>query len=235
MSVMVADCPRCGAEEITFDVEAAVYVGQEYGWVDHYEVFCKCRRCMRSTTFYLSLNDYDARALFRGTAGLVNAEHALDRYFKVNGYVSIKDHATRNPPDHIPEAIIGPFNEASLCLAVGCYNAAGAMFRLCIDLATSPLLPDPADHGVAQPNAKQRRDLGLRLAWLFEHDKLDRNLRELASCIREDGNDGAHSGTLSEDDAEDLFDFTTSLLERQFTEPQRLRLAQERRAARRMN
>jgi Domain of unknown function (DUF4145) len=58
-------------------------------------------------------------------------------------------------------------------------------------------------------------------------------LRDLAACVREDGNDGAHQGTLTKADAEDLLDFTTELLERIYTEPRRLKIAQARRDARR--
>jgi|ERR1700727_2702241 hypothetical protein len=107
------------------------------------------------------------------------------------------------------------------------------MFRLCTDLATRPLLPDRLDTGSEQPNSKTRRDLGLRLAWLFDKQLLPLNLRELAKCVREDANDGAHVGNLTKEDAEDLVDFTEALLERLFTEPERLRLAEERRNKRR--
>jgi len=58
-------------------------------------------------------------------------------------------------------------------------------------------------------------------------------LRDLSSCIKDDGNDGAHRGTLSKDDAEDLLDFTFALLERIYTEPEKLRVAQVRRKKRR--
>lgn len=105
------------------------------------------------------------------------------------------------------------------------------MFRLCIDLVTKPLLPD--DTNGAQPNSKTRRDLGLRLQWLFDNGRLPSSLRELAKCIREDANDGAHVGTLTPEDAEDLLDFTIAVLERLITEPRRLQLAEERRMARR--
>lgn len=62
---------------------------------------------------------------------------------------------------------------------------------------------------------------------------LPESLRELSKCVREDGNDGAHAGTLVKDDAEDLLDFTSALLERIYTEPERLIIAQKRRDARR--
>jgi hypothetical protein len=62
---------------------------------------------------------------------------------------------------------------------------------------------------------------------------LPSDLRELAKCIREDANDGAHVGNLTKEVAEDLLDFKTALLERLFTEPKRLKLAEVRRRARR--
>jgi hypothetical protein len=57
--------------------------------------------------------------------------------------------------------------------------------------------------------------------------------RLLDRCIREDGNEAAHAGTLTRAEAEDRLDFTTALLERVFTEPERIRLAEERRKQRR--
>ena len=92
------------------------------------------------------------------------------------------------------------------------------------------MLPEEETEGL---NARVRRDLGLRLPWLFTNGRLPEALKELSSCIKEDGDDGAHAGTLSEPDAQDLLDFTTALLERIYTEPERLRLARERRDARR--
>jgi hypothetical protein len=51
--------------------------------------------------------------------------------------------------------------------------------------------------------------------------------------VKDDGNDGAHRGTLGKADAEDLQDFTFELLERLYTEPARLKQAEERRKQRR--
>jgi hypothetical protein len=103
------------------------------------------------------------------------------------------------------------------------------MFRLVIDLSTKSLLP-PAEE---PPNAKIRRSLGLRLEWMFDNGRLPSDLRELADCIKEDGNDGAHDGSLSKNEALDLRDFTFSLLERLYTIPKRVELAAARRNERR--
>jgi hypothetical protein len=104
------------------------------------------------------------------------------------------------------------------------------MFRLCVDIATKSLFPATDEKGL---NSKIRRNLGLRLPLLFDNGLLPESLKELSTCIKEDGNDGAHVGNLTKSDAEDLLDFTTALLERMYTEPARLRLAKERRDSRR--
>ena len=130
----------------------------------------------------------------------------------------------------MPDEINSVFREGATCLKVDCWNAAGTMFRLCIDLVTKGLLPEGE---VELPNQRTRRNLGLRLPWLFDNHLLPEGLRELSTCVREDGNDGAHAGTLTKKDAEDLLDFTRILLERMYTEPERVRLAAERRRQRR--
>ena len=73
----------------------------------------------------------------------------------------------------------------------------------------------------------------MRLHWLFDQGLIPSALRELARSVREDGNDGAHAGTLSKEDADNLLDFTVALLERLVTEPRKIQLAEARREARR--
>jgi hypothetical protein len=229
MPELVSDCPRCGSRRITFDVRAAKILGSQYGWQNWYETFCICRRCGHATIFVLSESvDSDYEHVHK--VGILKIEGALNNYLNVENYVSLKDQATVAPPEYIPKEIEAVFKEGATCLAVGCYNAAGTMFRLCVDLATRSMLPKEDAAGL---NAKVRRDLGLRLPWLFADKLLPESLKEPSSCIKEDGNDGAHAGTLKRPDAEDLLDFTTVLLERIYTEPERLRLAQERRESRR--
>ena len=163
----------------------------------------------------------------KGLSKLTGAVNALVR---IEGYVSLKDKVGAAPPEHLPNDIQNVFAEGATCLAVGAFNAAGTMFRLCVDLATKSLLPEVDGDGL---NSKVRRNLGLRLPWLFDRKLLPEALRELSSCIKDDGNDGAHAGTLQQEDAEDLLDFTATLLERLYSEPERLRLARERRDKRR--
>ena len=203
MSELVANCPRCGANRITFDLQSAIQTTQLYGWQFWYEAFCICRQCRRSTIFVLSENvksDYE----YVHKTGLVKINGAVNRYVEIEGIITLKDTATVEPPPHVPGDIDAVFREGATCLAVCCNNAAGTMFRLCIDLVTRTLLPEEETEGL---NRATRRHLGLRLPWLFDNGHLPEGLRQLSTCVKEDGNDGAHAGNLSTEDAENLLDF----------------------------
>jgi tetratricopeptide (TPR) repeat protein len=151
-------------------------------------------------------------------------------WLHVLGYVSIRDNSIVTPPEHLPEDINSCYIEGATCVQVGCFNAAGTMFRLCLDKATASLLPEGDADGL---NSKIRRSLGLRLQWLFNTGRIDKALEDLSHCLKEDGNDGAHQGTLTAEDAEDLQDFANALLERLYSYPARLAAAGSRRSARR--
>lgn len=229
MTEYIQDCPRCRAQQITFELLAAGTVGLT-GWQKTYEVFCVCRKCKKSTVFVLQDQDYQTSTYIekRSWAEL----QVINDLFIYQGYVSLKDNAWTPPPLNLPPEIEKIFREASACIAVQAYNAAGTMFRLCIDMATETLLP-PKNQVVPGLNFRTRRDLGLRLPWLIQTGGLPKALEELSDCIKEDGNDAAHRGNLTKADAEDLLDFTFALLTRLYTEPAQLAQARIRRDARR--
>lgn len=231
-SEIVADCPRCGAKKITFDVLADVWITQLLDWIDRFETFCVCRGCQRSTVFLLDTNEWLMHERIRelGPAGL-KEKGSIDSIMKNEGHVTAADFAAFATPEHVPEDLAGIFHEGAKCIAVGCWNAAGAMFRLCIDKATRPLLPDAADGG--GPNARTRDRLGPRIDWLVENNRLAPELHELADCVREDGNDAVHAGTLTSAEAHDLADFTIALLDRIYTARARIKAAKDRRDVRR--
>jgi hypothetical protein len=229
MAELVANCPRCGASRITFDLISSTIVGRQYSWQNWHEAFCVCRHCHRSTVFVLADKGVPEAEMI-AAKGLSSIKGTVNDYVETRSYISAKDKASIVPPEHLPEDINAVFAEGATCFAVNCYNAAGTMFRLCVDKATRSMLPA---QDVAGLSGKVRRNLGLRLPWLLDNKILPEALRDLSACIKDDGNDGAHDGSLSREDAEDLLDFTSALLERLYTEPARLRLAEERRITRR--
>ncbi len=234
MAELVADCPRCNSNKITFDVRDACYVGEVtlgHGALAHtrdlYETFCFCRNCEKTTIFELVPTNDGFGHLVGDISNFIGS---VSKLTNIIGYVSIKNFSSSLPPEFLPPKIDIVFREGASCFSIGCYNASAAMFRLCLDLCTKDMLPDDNPAGL---NGRVRRNLGLRLPWLFENDYLPPMLKDLSNCIREDGNDGAHDGTLTENDAADIKDFTYLLLEHIYTVPERLRLAASRRVDRR--
>ena len=226
MGMLVANCPRCGVRNMTFDVRGDLLVGTNYGWQRIYELFAVCRSCHRSTVFVRAQEDSGTAGVSLGKTSPTDYQGALTGILSGGAFICIRDLVTVTAPEHCPPAVEGAFREGSTCLAVECFNAAGTMFRWCVDLATQALVEEIEDDFL---RARTRHDIGLRLPWLFEHGHLPEALRELSTCI---SNDGACAGALGEAEAEDLRDFTASLLEHLYTEPRRIEIAKRRRVRR---
>ncbi|MFP1741811.1 DUF4145 domain-containing protein [Lonsdalea quercina] len=230
MAIMVNNCPRCGSQKITFQVKGVNFCGyKEVDEVDRaeiYEVYAVCKECNLSTIFIAQqlLNRVDLNSIQWNDSSQFN----LSNLAVIIRTITPADLKVSTPPKHLPQNIHNIYIEGAKCLSIGCYNAAATMFRLCLDYATKNLLPAEGN----DPNNKIRRSLGLRMDWLFDNELLPTSLRELAECVKNDGNDGAHEGILEKDEAIDLEEFSFMLLERIFTEKERLAIAKRRRIER---
>ncbi len=231
MGQIVYDCPRCHAKSTTLDARAVTPIARDYDWQVTWEAFVVCRNCRCSSILVLKLAPSMADRRVDAVQDPVKSELGLNEFYRVAGYINLRDHIGTTPPQYLPKPIEAAFREAATCVATRCWNAAGAMFRLCLDMATRERLPSEGSGN--RPDRKTCRDLGLRLPWLFANELLPKDLQDLSTCVQQDGNDGAHAGTLTDTEALDLQDFTVELLERLYTEPKRLDLAKERRNERR--
>jgi hypothetical protein len=179
----------------------------------------------------LELANIHFKSKFLEQMSITNVKGDVHSIFRPDDFLNVSDLAGAvEAPEHVPAHVKAAFDEGAKTLRIGCYNAAGAMFRLCLDLATKPLILTNLDH---QPSRHQQSNLAARLEWLMEQSLIPKSLADLAACVRHDGNDGVHDGSLGQEEAEDLLDFTVALLERLYTEPAKLHLAEARRMERR--
>lgn len=230
MATLVNNCPRCGVRQVTFDVKSSVIRYMEYGWAHVLEVFLNCRHCYRPSIALIEQKETSVTSIIKDK-GIETIIADLSPFFDFRGWIDISVTASKPCPEEVPSEIERVFVEGTRCLAVSCYNAAGAMFRLCLDLATKERLPEEDAEGA--PSRHERRNLAPRLRWLFANGKLPPELAELSSAVKENGDDGAHEGCLSEHDAEDIYDFAYQLLDRLYSQPARLAAARQRREERR--
>ncbi|WP_271299657.1 DUF4145 domain-containing protein [Sphingomonas sp. CV7422] len=228
--MFVTDCPRCTTKAVTFDALSASIVPRT---ADRYFTFGRCRACYQPTIFELHN--------VRGNKSPLSSDFAGEIINSVFELVVSKPvlRNTATCPEFVPDNIRTIFEEASLCYAIGAFDASGAMSRKVLDAATRELIPvEPQSVDKSDPNYlswKVAKDLRLRLDWLFERKILPSDLADLASCVHQDGNDAAHaSETIGEEGALDLQEFTTSILETLYTRPGRIAQNVERRERRRL-
>ena len=141
MAIVVADCPRCRAKNMTLDVRASVVVKIEHGWLPSAEAFCVCRNCEHATIYILRVSHSEFAS---SSAGRRPEEYngSLNPYIDApDRYVSMRDMAMQSAPDHVPQDVTNAFNQGATCLVAECWGAAAEMFRKSVDLATKPLLP----------------------------------------------------------------------------------------------
>ena len=103
MSMLIEDCPRCGASKVTFDVTQVNERDTAYDWQRRYEAFCICRGCNGATVFRLTQADIRSQRLLSDTKVMALAN--LNQVFRVEGYLSLKDKAAQKAPDHLPAQI----------------------------------------------------------------------------------------------------------------------------------
>ncbi len=235
---IIADCPRCGTKNTTFDPNGSnditVYEYDPHGGQDYfyasYELFVVCRECKKAAILViLEKFDHEHDQVLHCSAPM-EIDGSLNGCFAISDFVRLDDDKTCPPPKSIPKNIEKIFNEGAICLTKKCWNAAGTMFRQCVDLTTKEMLPEQGEKGFRK---NKPGHLGPRITWLFDNKKLNERLKDLANCIKDDGNDGAHDGTLEEDDAEGLLDFTVMLLEEIYTTPAKIKQKEERKESRR--
>ena len=218
--MLVYDCPRCGAQKITFDILSSICVYEHAdAWKKKHEIFGYCRSCKKSSVFLVKPNkNLQFESLIKHQSSL--NEHVDVIEVVISGLLNPK-----SVPEHLPEQVEIPFREAAMCQAIQAWNAAGCMFRTSIDIATKELLQKLQDK---TPPKEAKDNLAKRIEWLLDEGHITKKLEELSTCIRNDGNDAAHEANLGKEVVEDMTIFARLLLEEIYTTPKRIELATDR-------
>ncbi|CAB3847695.1 hypothetical protein LMG26842_02672 [Achromobacter dolens] len=232
MATLQVDCPRCGAKLMTADVPISQEIGSIRGrraW----ELLSVCRKCRRGAILRArAIQSTGVIAALTATFVPHTANGSIDAFVEVLGPIGTADFVVGEVPEHLPPTVHRAYVEAVTCKVAGCPNAAGAMFRLTMELATKERLA-AVPSTEAQPNSDVKGNLLKRLAWLFDNGYLPKQMRDLAKVVRENANDAAHDGNLAMEDADDLHDFSEALLYEIYTVPGRIGAINKRRASRR--
>lgn len=77
------------------------YYKTVYDWQRWFEAFSVCRRCGRSTVFYMSQNGFGTME----DLAVEDLKPSVNDYLDVEGFVNLADMSSVEPPEHLPEDI----------------------------------------------------------------------------------------------------------------------------------
>lgn len=208
MAFFVRDCVRCGVKKVQHHVTGAGRIGN-FAW----EVAGQCSSCHQLSIYGWRTRSSSVEVANFGAGTIENDATVLS-----NIPVRIATTAI-TISEHVPERIANLFREANECRQMTWYEAAGAMYRKTLDVATKHIYShDPRLEGKAPAQA-----LRVRIKSLGEMKILEEDIVELADVAALDGNDATHDiDPYTADEAEALEDLTQDLLDRLFVRPARL-------------
>lgn len=215
MAYFFADCPRCGALGITLEVDLSRQVEtDDSNQTYRVEMFCVCRDCRQTSIFSC---DVEFGNSMPGTNinNLENYEH-----------FSVPQPVTANlplidVPEGVEGAIASAFRQGGQCKRLGLYDAAGAMLRKTLDLATKEILKR---HELSEVPV-----LAKRIDKLADEGIIPKRMKEFAHRVRVDGNEAVHGDTFSSEEVEDLEILATEFLRQTFESDARLSRMEARR------
>ncbi|UVK53416.1 DUF4145 domain-containing protein [Mesorhizobium sp. AR02] len=204
MGFLVRDCIRCGVKHVKLDV-----VGFSTYDVNSTEVFAACESCQKGSI-------YDGRPDYNPFV----ADGNLEAHIKHFSDSPITAHPfPLTVSDTIPSRVRDLFLEATTARRLQLNEAAGAMFRKTIDVATKHIF----SHDARLSGRTPAEALRPRINALGALNILEADIVELADVVVLDGNDAAHDvDPYTADEVEVLEELTNDLLERLFVRPARV-------------
>jgi hypothetical protein len=203
MGFLIRDCARCGVKSV--QMIAAGHV--QFDDVNS-EVFVFCQSCRRGS-------------IYQGQPQGKPAEQSglLDKSRSYHHDPVVVEFTPPPIPPSVPDRVADLFREAAISRRAHRYEAAGAIFRKTIDVASKHLY-------ATDERLKDRKPadaLRSRLKALGEMKILDEEIVDLADVAALDGNDAVHDiDPYTAAEAEALEDLTADLLDRLFVRPAKL-------------
>jgi hypothetical protein len=209
MAFIVRDCVRCGVKNIQHMVVGDSMV-QQHRW----DLAAACTDCKQiSIWMWTSANGQRPSAYDNNTnVALAPSSNLANHPSRIatTAYVVAAS---------VPQRVSDLFTEANECRQMTWYEAAGAMYRKTLDVATKHIY----QHDVRLAEREPANALRARIRALGELKILELDIVELADVAALDGNDATHDvDPYTAEEAEALEDLTLDLLDRLFVRPARL-------------
>lgn len=196
MAIVRGNCPHCPAEHVAFAVVASQKAPNTNDW---YNTLAVCGACSKPVCF-------QARSGNTGSSP-TNVEGDLHPNWHLSAVWPARTISTA--PLHTPESVCRRFLEGEDAYRRESWNAAVAMYRSALDIATKGLdgVPD-------------KITFFKRLEWLHKEHRITPDIRSWADHVRVEGNEALHDPEdFTQEDARPLRLFTEMFLKYVFELP----------------
>ncbi|MCH4548248.1 DUF4145 domain-containing protein [Rhizobium changzhiense] len=212
MGFFVRDCVRCGTRNVVHHIHGESVVRKHSQ--NHHELVGACADCRQYSVYvwYAPTGGQPEAASYNGNVADFPGQRLSEEAVRIaTTAVELSE--------FIPERIANLFREANECRQMTWYEAAGAMYRKTLDVATKHIYA----HDSRLIDRQPAQALRVRIKSLGEMKILDDDIVELADVAALDGNDATHDvDPYTKDEAEALEDLTFDLLERLFVRPAKI-------------
>jgi hypothetical protein len=227
MTLFVGDCRRCGAQRMSFEVYGVSTINEAdeirdagYSYYERtIELACRCHECRKTIVFVLDALNRDQRRLPKQSFDTNESPTKLG-YTEIFAFPPKK---TLPTPAHTPNPAASFYEQGASAMANGLYDAAGAMFRKCLESVTrsDKLLEEFVPEN--QRAEFRKKWLKARIKVLKELHAIPPALASLVDVIKDEGDEAVHEDELyDKESAEALQRFTATFLEQTFTIPEQI-------------
>lgn len=208
MPYLIRACVRCGVNSIQQKMVGASRLGY-----DKWEVAAACNDCSKISVYYLEMSNGQLKPADFGDGNLDSSTTRIGRQpVRIATTAAILS-------EYIPDRIAGLFREANECRQMAWYEAAGAMCRKTLDVATKHIYA----HDERLAGKEPALALRVRIKSMGDMKILEQDIVELADVAALDGNDATHDvDPYTQEEAEALEDLTFDLLDRLFVRPAKI-------------
>jgi hypothetical protein len=213
MSYLVRDCMRCGVKKVQMVLNGYRALGYY-----KFEMFMVCSNCNRGSIY----------------CGSPREDYLTSKVdLESDGRSISKDPELLHPslPERnadIPERINDLFMQAAACRRYGLDEAAGAMFRKTLDVATKLIYKTDSRLADKRPADALRN----RIKALGQIGVLDQEVVDISDIAIVDGNDAAHDeDPYTSTESEALEELTVDILDRVFIRPAKIARMRDRQIA----
>jgi hypothetical protein len=214
MPYLVRDCVRCGVKKTQMMLKGSINLDG-----NKHELFVECSSC-GSGSIYTGKVSYDFY-----TKGNINLDYE-GQY--IDHVPNIVNPILPEKNSDIPERVSDLFMQAAACRRYGLNEAAGAMFRKTLDVATKWIYK--TDSRLADKNPANA--LANRIKALGQIGVLDQEVVDISDVAIVDGNDAAHDeDPYTSAEAEALEELTADILDRVFIRPAKISRMRDRQIA----